>query len=82
MNSSSLEKNKKMKNNVNKDMRKIFILTLVNEAIKDRVTTDIRNLFEHEEENHYKPIRVGNIWTNNYIKCESNGDRNKTLEEY
>ena len=43
---------------------------------------DIRNLFEHEEEKDY--YRVGNVWSNNYIEYESNGDRNKTLsiEEY
>ena len=33
------------------------------------------NLFEHEEEeNYYKPVRVSNFWSNNYID-----DRNKTL---
>ena len=42
---------------------------------------DIKNLFEHEkeEENYYKPVRVSNFWSNNYIKYESNGDENKTL---
>ena len=40
---------------------------------------DIRNLFEHEEENYYKPVRVRNFWSNNYIEFESNGDRNKIL---
>ena len=47
---------------------------------------DIKNLFEHEEEveNYYKPVRVSNFWSNNYIEYESKGDRNKTLpvEEY
>ena len=48
-----------------------------NEAIKDRVIRDIRNLFEHEEEqNYYKVARVGNFWRNIYIEYESNGDRN------
>ena len=27
----------------------------------------------------YKPVRVGNFWSNNYIEYESNGERNKTL---
>ena len=40
---------------------------------------DIRNLFEHEKENYYKPVRVRNFWSNNYIEFESNGDRNKIL---
>ena len=42
---------------------------------------DIKNVFEHEEEeeNYYKPVRVNNFWSNNYIECESNRDRNKAL---
>ena len=34
--------------------------------------------------NYYKPVRVNNFWSNNYIEYERNGDRNKTLsvEEY
>ena len=46
----------------------------------------IRNIFEHgdEEENYYKPLNVGNFWSNNYIEYKSNNDRNKALldEEY
>ena len=55
-------------------------------SIKDRVLRNIKNLFEHEkeEENYHKPVRVSNFWSNTYIECKSNGDRNKTLsvEEY
>ena len=47
---------------------------------------DIKNLFEHKEvdENYYKPVRVSNFCSNDYIEYESSGDRNKTLsvEEY
>ena len=46
---------------------------------------DIKNLFEHEEEeNYYKPVRLNNFWSNNYVEYESNNDRNRTLsvEEY
>ena len=39
---------------------------------------DIRNLFEHEED-YYKPETVLNIWSNNHIKYESTGHRNKIL---
>ena len=37
-----------------------------------------------EEKDYYKPVRVGNFWSNNYIEYESNRDRNKTLsvQEY
>ena len=46
---------------------------------------DIKNLFEHaEEENYYKPVRASDFWSNNYIEYGCNDDRNKTLsiEEY
>ena len=68
-----------------KDIRNLFRLEKETKAIKYRILTDIKNLFEHEEEeNYYKPVRVSNFWSNNYIEYESNGDRNKTLsvEEY
>ena len=49
-------------------------------AIKNRAIRDIRNVFEHEEEeNYYKPVTVGNFWSNNYIGYKSNSDSNKTL---
>ena len=40
-----------------------------------------RNLSKHMKEVYYKPVRVGNVWSNNYIEYD---DRNKTLsvEEY
>ena len=41
-------------------------------------------LFEQQQEDYYKPRRVSNFWNNNYIKYESNGDKNRnlSLEEY
>ena len=63
-----------------KNIRNLFRLKKENEAIKDRVIRDIRDLFKYEEEeNCYKSERVGNIWSNNYIEYQSNGDRNKTI---
>ena len=56
-----------------------------NEEIKDRIITDIKNLFEMEEkEGYYKPVRVGNFYGDTYIDFRSNNDRKKTLsiEEY
>ena len=39
-----------------------------------------QNLSEHEEEeNYYKPVRVSNFWSNNYLEYESSDNRNKTL---
>ena len=49
-----------------------------NEGFKNRIIKNIRNLFEHEQENYYKPVRV-DFWNNNYTEHESNSDRNKTL---
>ena len=32
-----------------------------------------------QEEDHYKPVREGNFWSSDYIKYESNGNRNKKI---
>ena len=52
-------------------------------TIKDRIIRDIGALFEKEDD-YYIPIRIGNIWNNNYIEYESNSDKNKnlSLKEY
>ena len=36
-------------------------------------------IWQEKELLHYKPVRVGNFWSNNYIEYGSKGDRNKTL---
>ena len=41
-----------------------------NDALKDRIITDIRNVFEYEEEHYYNPVIVGNFWSNNYINMK------------
>ena len=53
--------------------KNLFRIKTENEAIKDRVIIHIKNLFEHEEEDYYKPVREGNFGGNNYIEYESNG---------
>ena len=60
-----------------KGIRNLFRVNKENKAIKDRIIRDIRDLFEHEEEDYYKPVRVGNFWSNNYIEYKSKGDRKK-----
>ena len=58
-----------------KDIRKFFRLEKETRAIKDRILGDIKNIFEHEEEeNHCKPVRESNVWSKNYIEYENNGD--------
>ena len=53
-----------------KYIRNLF--RLENKVIKERILTDIGNVCEHEEEeNYYKPVRVSNFWSNNYIEYES-----------
>ena len=42
------------------------------------ITKDTGNPFEQEEDS-YKPVRVGDFHSNNQIEYENNGDRNKTL---
>ena len=45
-----------------KDIRNRFTLGKENKVIKDRILRNIRNLFEHEEEeNYYKSARVSNL---------------------
>ena len=84
MKSSRFEEEKKREGNIIKDVRNLKKKKKQNKAIKNRIISDIRNLFEHEEEDYYKPVRVDNFWSNNYIEYESEGDRNKILsvEEY
>ena len=68
-----------------KDIRNDFRLEKEVKAIRYRIISDIKNLSEHEEEEKkYKPVRLSNFRSNNYIEVESNGDRSKTLsvEEY
>ena len=80
------EEEKIIKDTTIKDIRNLFRLEKETKAIKDRILRDITYLLEHEEEevNYYKPARVNNFSSNNYIEYKSNGDRNKTLpvEEY
>ena len=63
-----------------KIQKKIFRLEKEIKAIKDKIIRDTQNLFEHkEEENYYKPVRVSNFRSSNYIEYKSTNDRNKTL---
>ena len=57
-----------MKKKTIKDIRNLFRLEKETKTIKDRILRDIKNFFEHEkEENYYKPVRVSNFLSNNYI---------------
>ena len=53
---------------------------IIIKAIKDRIIKDIRKLAVQKED-YCKPVRVGNFYSNNYIEYESNGDRNKLVNQ-
>ena len=61
-----------------KSIRNLFKLGKENEMIKDRIIRDIRILVEQEDD-YFKPKRVGNFWNNNYIEYESKSGRNKNI---
>ena len=72
--------NEEIKDRIFRDIRNIFRLEKEKKPIKDIILRDIRNLFENQEQkNYYKPVRVSNFWSDNYVEYESSGDRNKTL---
>ena len=73
------EVDERIEDKIMTNIRSLFKLKNYSETIKKRIIRDTRNFFEHEEENYYKPVRVGNFWRNNYIEYENNGNRNKTL---
>ena len=52
----------------NEDIRNLFRRDKEIKVIKHRILRDIRNLSEHKEENYYRPVRVSNFWSNNYIE--------------
>ena len=43
------------------DIRNVFRLEKETKAIKDIMLRDIKNLFEHKEEEFYKPVRASNF---------------------
>ena len=79
-----------MEENIIKDVRNLFRLNKLENETNDAAIKgmrnlfrlkkeNIKNLFEHEEKDYYKPVRVGNFWSNNYIEYKSKGDRKKMM---
>ena len=60
-----------------KDIKKVFRLKKEIKGIKDIVFRNIKNLFgfKKEEKNYYKPVKVKNVWSNDYVEYKSNGDK-------
>ena len=61
-----------------KNIRNLFKLEKETKPIKDKIINDIRSLFEQEVD-YYKPIRMSSFYSNNYMKYESDGDKDKNL---
>ena len=74
-----LKKLKKEINNAAIKGKRNLLLKREDKAIKCRILKNISNLFEHEEEDYYKPVRVGNFRSYSYIEYKSKDDR-ETLE--
>ena len=53
-----LNKLEKETNATIKGIRNLFRIKKQNKGIKDRIIRDIRDIFEHEEDNYYKPVWV------------------------
>ena len=47
-----------------KHIRYFFRMKKVNESIKDRIFIGIMDLFEYQEKDHYKLVRLGNSFKN------------------
>ena len=64
-------------------IRNLFRLKKENKAIKDTIIRDIKNFFEHEEEDYYKPVELDKAWSSNFIKCKSKGNgKTLSVKEY
>ena len=60
-----------------RDKRNLSKLQNENEAIKN-----IRNLFKYKKEDYYKPVRVCNSRSNNYIDYERNCETVIEIKHY
>ena len=67
---------KKILKSIIKEIKEIFHDPIINrdekiEEIK-KIIYDPRNNFFKQEEDHYKPVRIGNVFSSNYIEYKSN----------
>ena len=71
---------KESQDKIIKNIRNLIKLEKENEATKDRIIRDFKTLFEQQEEGDcYKPVRVVNVWNNDYLEYENNENRKKNL---
>ena len=74
---------KKILKSIIKEIKEILYDSILDrdekiEEIKKTLYNPKNNLFKPKEDN-YKPIRIGNAFSRNYIEYKSNGDKDKTL---
>ena len=43
--------------------------------INDTAIKGIRKLWFKKETGYYKPVKIGNFWSNNYVEYKNKGDR-------
>ena len=72
---SKLKIQKLSEDNITKNIRNLLKLKKQDKATKRRIIRDIKNLFEQQEENYYKSVRVQKFWNNICIEYESSGNR-------
>ena len=60
-----------------KKERKDAAIKSTSKASKYKTVRDIRNLFDLEEKDYCKPIRVHNFLINNYIEYKSKRERKR-----
>ena len=72
------------KDDIIKNIRNLFKLKKEIKPFKAKRINDIRNLFELENKDYYKTIRVCNFYCSSYIeyKCNSDKDKNLSVGEY
>ena len=61
--------------NIIKNTKYIFRLEKETKGIEDRKLIAIKDVFE----DCYKPVKVNNVWSKNYIEFKSIDNRDKTL---
>ena len=56
---------KEIDDTIVKNIRSFFRLKKENKAIENRIIRDITDIIEKED--YYKPVKIGNFWSKNYI---------------
>ena len=70
-------KRKEIKKSLMKPSKKRILKSKMKEIKK--ILYDSKNIFLKPKEDNYKPVRIGNAFSSNYIEYKSNGDKYKTL---